>query len=140
VEIAVERIAVNIKDPGVPDNAGHQPVDEPIDETGPAAYFSTLPIKPIVARLAGEGIPARVSDTAGTYTCNYVFYRLMRTLAEHRPRAIGGFIHVPYELSQAVGTPRPRPSMSLETITRAIGLASVTALEALDHRLDAAAS
>ncbi|PRY39727.1 pyroglutamyl-peptidase I [Umezawaea tangerina] len=137
-DIAVERIAINVKDPGVPDNAGYLPVDEPVDEDGPAAYFSTLPIKPIVARLAEDGIPARVSDSAGTYTCNYVFYRLMRALAELRPHAIGGFVHVPYELAQAVGSVRPRPSMSHETITRAIALAATTALESLEQRLDTA--
>jgi pyroglutamyl-peptidase len=139
-DIAVERIAVNVEDPGFPDNAGHLPVDEPVDAAGPAAYFGTLPIKAIVARLVEEGIPAHVSDTAGTYTCNHVFYQLMRTLARQRPHAIGGFIHVPYELSQVAGARTPKPSMSHETITRALRLASAVALEALGHRLDAVAS
>lgn len=131
-EITVERIAVNIKDPDIPDNDGYQPVDEPIEESGPAAYFSTLPIKAIVARLHAEGIPARVSDTAGTYTCNYVFYQLMHALRDSA--AIGGFVHVPYELAQAVGSARPRPSMAQDTITRAIGLAVEASVEALGQR------
>ena len=133
-DIAVERVAVNIEDPGVPDNAGYQPVDEPVDADGPAAYFSTLPVKAITARLVEEGIPASVSNTAGTYTCNHVFYRLMRTLAERRPHAVGGFIHVPYEPGQVAAMASPKPSMSHETITRAIGLATAVALEALEAR------
>ncbi|MFJ1764896.1 pyroglutamyl-peptidase I [Amycolatopsis sp. NPDC088138] len=137
-DIAVERVAVNVEDPGVPDNAGFQPVDRPVDETGPAAYFSTLPIKTIVERLVADGIPAHVSDTAGTYTCNHVFYRLMRLLAQRGSGTVGGFIHVPYELSQVAGVRPPKPSMSHETITRAVQLASVVALEAHDAAMSRA--
>ncbi len=80
----------------------------------------------------------RDADTAGTYTCNHVFYRLMRMLAQRGSGTVGGFIHVPYELSQVAGLRRPKPSMSHETITRAIHLASVVALEAHDAAMSRA--
>jgi pyroglutamyl-peptidase len=78
---AVERVAVNIADAIMPDNAGQQPVDRPVVKDGPAAYQSTLPINAIMAALRDAGLKADVSSSAGTYVCNHVFYSLMRTLA-----------------------------------------------------------
>jgi pyroglutamyl-peptidase len=92
--ISLERVAINIDDARIPDNAGAQPVDAKIATHGPAAYFSTLPIKAMLAALDKRGIPAHVSQTAGTYVCNHVFYGLMHAL-RRRPGARGGFIHVP---------------------------------------------
>jgi len=115
--IEVERVAINVDDARIPDNTGFQPIDEPIIADGPTAYFSSLPIKAAVAAIADLGIPTLVSQTAGTYTCNHVFYLLMHEL-ESRPGVRGGFIHVPYEPGQTIGT--DRPSMPLESMIAGI--------------------
>jgi pyroglutamyl-peptidase len=93
--LSFERIAINLDDASSPDNAGQQPVDEAVLRLGPAAYFSTLPVKRMVDAVRAAGIAADTSQTAGTFVCNHVFYRLMHTLADmpNAPRA--GFIHVP---------------------------------------------
>ncbi len=93
-EISVERVAINVDDARIPDNAGASPVDEPVIAGAPAAHFSTLPIKAIVAALQQAGLPAVVSQTAGTFVCNHVFFGLMHLLRRHR-RVRGGFVHVP---------------------------------------------
>lgn len=93
--ISLERIAINIDDARIPDNAGHQPIDAPVVPGGPAAYFSTLPIKAMLAALRDAGIPVGVSQTAGTFVCNHVFYGLMHAL-RRRPAVHAGFIHVPW--------------------------------------------
>lgn len=103
--ISLERIAINIDDARIADNAGAQPVDEPVIAGAPAAYFSTLSIKAMQAAMASRGIAAEVSQTAGTFVCNHVFYGLMHLLATGRglKRTRGGFIHVPLLPEQ--GTP-----------------------------------
>lgn len=101
-EISLERVAVNIDDARIPDNAGNQPIDEPVRAGGPAAYFSTLPLKRSLRAVMEAGLPAAVSQTAGTYVCNHVFYGLMDLLARDRvTTARGGFIHVPFSTEQA---------------------------------------
>ena len=92
--LSLERVAINVDDARIPDNAGAQPVDASIAARGPAAYFTTLPIKAMLAALQKHGIPAHVSQTAGTYVCNHVFYGLMHALRRRRG-VRGGFIHVP---------------------------------------------
>ena len=114
--ITPERVAINVDDALIPDNAGVRPVDVPILRGGPAAYWSTLPIKAIVAGLTARGIPSEVSPTAGTFVCNHVFYRLMRTLAR-RKGVSGGFVHVPFLPHQAK---RGQPSLPLDTMIAAI--------------------
>lgn len=94
-ELSVERIAINVSDARIPDNSGCQPIDEPIVPGAPAAYFSTLPIKTAVSAARAAGVPAAVSQTAGTYVCNDVFYRLMHMIAVRYPHVRGGFVHVP---------------------------------------------
>lgn len=116
--ISVERVAINVDDARIPDNAGFQPVDAAIVVDGPAAYFSTLPIKACVAALAVAGIPASVSQTAGTYVCNHLFYRLMHGLQAERPDARGGFVHIPFAPEQIAG--RDHPSMSVDLVTTAL--------------------
>jgi pyroglutamyl-peptidase len=106
-QVQVERVAINVDDARIPDNTGFQPIDEPIIAGAPAAYFSTLPIKASVAAITTLGIPAVVSQTAGTYTCNHVFYLLMHELEARHPGVRGGFVHVPYGPDQVVGTDRP---------------------------------
>jgi pyroglutamyl-peptidase len=92
--ISVERVAVNLVDARIPDNAGAQPVDEPVLAGGPAAYFTGLPAKAIVARLQQAGHRAELSHSAGSFVCNQVFYGLMHALAA-RPGLVGGFVHLP---------------------------------------------
>lgn len=118
-EITVERIAINIDDARIPDNAGRQPVDAPIVRGAPAAYWSGLPIKAIVAALKRRGIPASVSQTAGTYVCNHVFYGLMHLLRRRKPRIRGGFIHVP----------APSRRLPLARMTLGIEIAITTSLK-----------
>ncbi|MSU23390.1 MAG: pyroglutamyl-peptidase I [Opitutus sp.] len=118
-EITPERVAINVDDARIADNAGAQPIDEPVVRGGPTAYWSTLPIKAIVAALRQRGIPASVSQTTGTFVCNHVFYGLMQALARGRGRR-GGFIHVPPV--QAPGT-KGQPGLPLATMINAIALA-----------------
>jgi pyroglutamyl-peptidase len=124
--VQVERIAINVDDARIPDNTGFQPIDEPVVPGAPAAYFSTLPIKAAVAAISALGIPAVVSQTAGTYTCNHVFYRLMHTLAGTQDAVRGGFIHIPYSPEQTVGS--DRPSLPLADMAAALTAVVETAL------------
>jgi len=126
-DISIERVAINVVDARIPDNAGRQPVDEPVIAGGPAAYFSTLPIKALVRALRDAGIPASVSQTAGTYNCNAIFYALSHHIATRRPRLRGGFIHVPYLPSMATRHPGA-PSLARETVTQAVRIMAATAL------------
>src|SRR6201996_7044054 len=73
--VTPERIAINVEDARIPDNAGDQPLDRPITESGPEAYFSRLPVKEISDRIREAGIPSSVSNSAGTYVCNSLMYR-----------------------------------------------------------------
>lgn len=122
--LSLERVAININDARIPDNAARQPVDTPVDAGGPAAYFSTLPVKAMMLAIREEGVPAEVSQTAGTFVCNHVFYGLMHELA--RRRALkgtrGGFMHVPWLPDQ--GT----PSMPLEEMVKGLRAAVRCAL------------
>lgn len=118
-EITPERVAVNIRDGRIPDNAGALPVDEPIEPLGDVARWSTLPIKAIVSALREAGIPAAVSNTAGTFVCNEVFYALQWALRDH-PAVRSGFIHVPATPETGGGDD---PTLALETIVDALRIA-----------------
>jgi pyroglutamyl-peptidase len=120
-EISLERVAINIDDASIRDNAGAQPVDTPIAADGPPAYFSTLPVKAIVKALRLRGFPASVSQTAGTFVCNHVFYGLMHDAAGQPLKA--GFIHVPFLPEQAADRPERPPSMALRDIVDALRIA-----------------
>jgi pyroglutamyl-peptidase len=98
-DFSVERVAINVMDARIADNAGAQPIDVPVITGGPAAYFSTLPIKTLVAGLKAAGFPASVSQTAGTFVCNQVFYALQHTLAGLGVHS--GFVHLPLLPEQA---------------------------------------
>jgi pyroglutamyl-peptidase len=124
--VSIERIAINVDDARRPDNAGHSPVDAPVVADGPAAYFSTLPIKRLRQALQRAGIPAEVSQTAGTYVCNHVFYGLMHALRRRRGMR-GGFVHIPYSPDQAANHPGA-PSLPVETAVAALRLIVRTAL------------
>lgn len=117
-QISLERIAINVDDARIPDNAGQCPVDTAVVINGPAGYFSTLPIKRLLAALQRAEIPAEISQTAGTYVCNHVFYGLMHQLKKNRG-VRGGFVHIPYSPEQAAqhhGT----PGLPLTTVTAAM--------------------
>jgi pyroglutamyl-peptidase len=120
-EISLERVAINVDDATIRDNAGAQPVDQPIVADGPAAYFCTLPVKSIVRALRLRGFPSGVSQTAGTFVCNHVFYGLMHHLVGQPVRA--GFIHVPFLPEQAADRPERPPSMALRDIVDALRIA-----------------
>ncbi|HVU23678.1 MAG TPA: pyroglutamyl-peptidase I, partial [Opitutus sp.] len=119
--ITPERVAINVDDARIPDNAGAQPVDRPIVRGGPAAYWSTLPVKAIVAALQERGLPAEVSQSAGTFVCNHVFYGLMHEIARHRPALRGGFVHVP--CLPVGGAPGLRLEQMIEAVRAAIAVA-----------------
>jgi len=122
-DISVERVAINVDDASILDNGGQQPVDTAIAADGPAAYFSTLPIKAIVHALRERGLVAGVSQTAGTFVCNHVFYGLMHHAATQPQPMKAGFIHVPFLPEQAAARLDAPPSMALEDIIAGVKLA-----------------
>jgi pyroglutamyl-peptidase len=126
-QLSLERIAINVDDARAPDNAGNSPIDAPIVADGPAGYFSTLPIKRLRAALQRAGIPAEVSQTAGTYVCNHVFYGLMHALRKRRG-VRGGFVHIPYSPEQAAHH-AGAASLPTETVTAALRIIVRTALK-----------
>ncbi len=117
-DVTVERVAVNLDDARIPDNAGRQPIDEPVVRGGPAAYFSTLPVKACVAAARAAAVPTSVSQSAGTFVCNHLFYGLMHLIATERPGVRGGFVHVPFTPEQVLG--RGEPSMPVATTAKAL--------------------
>ena len=117
-EITPERVAINVDDYRIADNAGGRPVDEPVIGAGPVAYWSALPIKAMVPAMLDAGVPAKVSNSTGTFVCNHLFYGLMHALAARgRHQRRGGLIHVPYLPEQAARIGE-HPSMALETLIR----------------------
>lgn len=121
--ITIERVGINIDDFRIKDNGGNMPIDEPIYNDGPDAYFSNLPIKKIVEILNQNNIKASISNSAGTFVCNHVLYGTRYYLEHHYPNTISGFIHVPYITSQG------NPSMPKETIAKGIYLALQTIID-----------
>ena len=126
-DFSVERVAININDARIKDNAGEKPIDTSVIVGAPVGYFSTLPIKSIVHEVRAAGIPASVSQSAGTFVCNHVFFGLMHLLATEYPRKRGGFIHVPPLPQQAALKPGTA-SLSLETLVQATQIAICTAV------------
>lgn len=134
--ISLERVAINVIDARIPDNAGAQPIDVPVAEGAPAAYFSTLPIKAMLAAVLDAGVRAEVSQTAGTFVCNQVFYGLMHRLATDASLAgtRGGLVHVPWLPQQG------QPSMTTEQLVMGLRAALGCALRTkADVRLQAGA-
>jgi pyroglutamyl-peptidase len=128
-EISLERVAINLIDARIADNAGEQPVDKAVVRNAPAAYFSTLPLKAMLRRLQDVKIPAALSQSAGTFVCNQVFFGLAHRLSKHAKRSRGGFIHVPYLPRQAARN-GDAPSMELAMMIEAVRLCIETALTA----------
>ena len=117
--ITPERVAINIDDARIPDNEGNQPIDIPIFADGEPAYFSNLPVKSIVEEIRKEGLPASLSNSAGTYVCNHLMYGVLYTLSKKYKGVKGGFIHVPFIPEQTVDKP-DKPSMSFTDIVRGL--------------------
>ena len=119
-DIGVERVAINLVEASIPDNAGNQPMDVKVQENGDTAYFATIPVKAMVKNIKDHGIPASISYTAGTYVCNSVMYDLLYLIDRKYPSIRGGFIHVPYATEQGVGKPVGTATMELSTISKAL--------------------
>lgn len=117
--ITPEFVGINYQDARTADNAGNQPNSEPIQKDGPAAYFTKLPVKAMVAEMTEKGIPASVSYSAGTYVCNDVMYQLLYDIDKSFPNIQGGFIHVPYAQEQVEDKPGTA-SLPLETIVKGL--------------------
>lgn len=114
--ITPERVAINISDYPIKDNGGAQPIDSAIIENGENAYFSSLPIKAITSALNESNIPTRVSNSAGTYVCNDLFYRVLHAVQGIDVKC--GFIHIP--MSQS--TNKNLPYLPLAQIINGITL------------------
>lgn len=114
---SLEKVAINYNDARIADNQGQQPLATATVDAGPAAYFSTLPVKHLLQQLRAQGIPADLSFSAGTFVCNHLFYGLMHRLAA-TPLVRAGFIHIPYCPMQA--SRQQSASMSIEMVVAAL--------------------
>ncbi len=123
-----ERVAINLDDARIADNAGAQPIDAPVVARGPAAHFTTLPIKAMVAALRDAGHTASVSYSAGTFVCNHLFYGMQHALKRRR-RTRSGFMHLPCLPQQAAPD---QPSLPLATMVEGVVIALATALAVRD--------
>ncbi len=117
--VTPERVAINVMDANITDNAGNRPVDEPVVPGSPAAYFSTLPVKKMVEGIKSAGLPGQISNTAGTFVCNHILYRVLHHAAQQMPETKCCFIHVPYIPEQVTEKP-DMPAMALEDIVKAL--------------------
>jgi pyroglutamyl-peptidase len=118
--INLERVAINVADARIPYNCGTKPIDEPIESVGPVAYFSTLPLREMLSALTEANIPAGISNSAGTFGCNHIFYVLMHYLSTNFIEIPAGFVHVPCLPEQVLE--KKLPSMSLNLIIEALGI------------------
>lgn len=132
--LSFERVAINLDDARIPDNQGQQPLDTAIQPTGPAAYFTQLPIKAMANAVRSQGIPAQVSYSAGTFVCNHIMYQVHHLIETDYPAIKAGFIHVPFLPEQVVNQAH-HPSMNLETIVAGL-TSAITALVEFDELTD----
>lgn len=126
--VTPERVAINEDDARIKDNEGNQPIDVQIFEDGKNAYFTTLPIKAMVEEIKKAGIPASVSNSAGTFVCNHLMYGLLYLIDKKYPNIKGGFIHVPFATEQVLDKPTS-PSLSLEQIAKGLEKAVLAVIE-----------
>ena len=129
-----ERVAINQDDARIQDNEGNQPIDRPIQLDGPPAYFSSLPIKAMVQAIKEEGLPASVSNTAGTFVCNHLMYQVLYLVEKEFPTIKAGFMHIPYMMEQVIDKPNT-PAMDLVDIVRGIEAAIRATIEYGDRDL-----
>ncbi|MGW7947113.1 pyroglutamyl-peptidase I [Staphylococcus xylosus] len=127
-ELTPERVGINVDDARIADNEGQQPIDECIQQDGAAAYFSNLPVKRMTEAIKANDVPARLSNTAGTFVCNHILYQLGYLHATQFPHIKFGFIHVPFIPEQVVDKPE-KPSMSVETIRKGLNAALEAIIE-----------
>ena len=119
-QLALERIAINLMDYSIPDDAGWQARDEPCVAGGPAAYFSTLPLRPMLEAVQASGVPAYLSETAGTYLCNFTMYTTLHALARRPAAPAAGFIHLPQLPSMVAPGDPAAPSMDFGLMLRGV--------------------
>ena len=129
-----ERVGINQDDARIQDNEGNQPIDRPIQLDGPPAYFSSLPIKAMVQAIKEEGLPASVSNTAGTFVCNHLMYQVLYLVEKEFPTIKAGFMHIPYMMEQVIDKPNT-PAMDLVDIVRGIEAAIRATIEYGDQDL-----
>jgi pyroglutamyl-peptidase len=128
--LSIERVALNLADYAMPDNAGTRAADQPVVTGGPAAYFVTLPVRALLAAVRAANIPAELSLSAGTFLCNQVLYAVLHHIAASGVPTRAGFIHVPSLPEQVANRPENSsriPSMSLETMIAGVS-AAITAI------------
>jgi pyroglutamyl-peptidase len=118
--LQIERVGLNLLDFRIPDNGGHQPIDEPVVAGGPAAYFASAPVRAMHEAALGAGVPAELSLSAGTFLCNQVLYTALHHCATGGLATRCGFVHVPPLPEQMLGERRARPSMSLDMVCRGV--------------------
>ncbi|MBR2879040.1 MAG: pyroglutamyl-peptidase I [Oscillospiraceae bacterium] len=128
--VSIERVAINLRDASIADNAEFTPVDEPVSARGEAAYFVTLPVKAMLAALKEAGIPAELSLSAGSFVCNDILYTLLRSTQGTGIAA--GFVHVPLCPAQAEKKTPPLPSMSIEDMARALEIILELAIKEIE--------
>ena len=93
--VTPELVGVNMRDASIPDNAGRKFCGEPIRPDGPAAYFSTLPVRAMTEAIAATGVPSKLSYSAGAYVCNDLLYTLLDHFSGTETRI--AFVHIPLE-------------------------------------------
>lgn len=130
-ELTPERVAINQDDARIADNEGQQPIDVPIREDGKTAYFSTLPIKAMVEAIRQVGLPASVSNTAGTFVCNHLMYQALYLAEKEFPRTKAGFLHIPF-LPEQVVNKSGVASMSLADMVKGVTVAIAAIVEYAD--------
>lgn len=118
--VTIEQVAINLAEARIPDNAGEQPSDEPVQKDGEPAYYATIPVKAIVKNIRDHKIPCHISYSAGTYVCNSIMYNVLHMTAKKYPNIRAGFIHVPFAAEQVVEKPNGTPFMSLPMIAESL--------------------
>lgn len=118
-DLTVERVAINQDDARIEDNEGNQPIDVAIQEDGDSAYFATLPIKAMVEEIKAAGLPASVSNSAGTFVCNHIMYQTLYLAQKEFPHMLAGFMHIPFMNEQVLSKPNT-PAMALDDMARGI--------------------
>jgi pyroglutamyl-peptidase len=114
--VTPEVVAINLREASIPDNAGNRPVNTPVIQDAPAAYFATLPVRDMVAAVKDKGIPCALSYSAGAFVCNDLLYTLLHRYRDTDVQV--GFVHIPYLPEQAK---EGVPSMELDTVVEALG-------------------
>lgn len=133
-DLTPERVAINLDDARIPDNEKNQPIDVPIQKEGAPAYFSQHPVKAMVTAMKESGVPASVSNTAGTFVCNHIMYQCLYLAHTEFPNVKAGFMHVPFLPEQVLERPNTA-SMSLDNIVKGIE-AAIAAIVEFDGQED----